>query len=556
VKHWFESSTTRVFNSAAPKKYAPYTAMAALNEKLSFQVAFRPDDDVDCTVFDATLVLPTGWTGSVRKVGNIPMRHKNYNPWTDTMEELDYEKGGAIPGYVPDALLPETEYRTAPGETFAYWVSVKPGEDAVAGDYDITVLLSAKMMYKPEEPESIIPMKARITLVNAKLEPRHDFHITNWFYVDSLIEWYRLKPFEEKFWEIAEKYIQDYADHGLDTLYVPAFTPPLDGVKRPTQLMKVTKLGEEEWKLDWTDVARWIELAKKCGITHFEWVHPFTQWGVKFAIRIYEGQGEDEKLLWPVETAACSDLYRKFLKLYLGELHDFAVEHGILDKSFFHVSDEPHGEEHQANYTAARNMLKELAPWMKTMDALSEITYGREHLTDMPVPSISTAVQFYKENIESWCYYCCGPRGPYLNRLMDTPLPKIAMHGILFYRWPFKGFLHWGFNYWFKSQTRELIDVYESQDGLKWPGWPYGDTLEVYPGKDGGPVDSIRYEVFSESLQDYRLLQTLGYDRNSKALDCITDFAHFPKDEAWRRRFRKKLLLELAARNDGKTEGK
>ena len=101
------------------------------------------------------------------------------------------------------------------------------------------------------------------------------------------------------------------------------------------------------------------------------------------------------------------------------------------------------------------------------------------------LPSISTAIDFVKEDIECWCYYCCGPRGAYLNRLMDTPLAKIGMHGILFYRWPFKGFLHWGFNYWFQSSTRNLLDVYTEQDGLTWPSWAYGDPFQVYPGPDG-----------------------------------------------------------------------
>jgi len=48
-----------------------------------------------------------------------------------------------------------------------------------------------------------------------------------------------------------------------------------------------------------------------------------------------------------------------------------------LKKSYFHVSDEPHGEAARANYMLARGVLKELAPWMQVMDALSEIEFGR-----------------------------------------------------------------------------------------------------------------------------------------------------------------------------------
>jgi len=207
--------------------------------------------------------------------------------------------------------------------------------------------------------------------------------------------------------------------------------------------------------------------------------------------------------------------------------------------SLFHLSDEPHGDEHRENYRKARELLRELAPWMKVMNALSEIQYAREGLTDTPVPSIRVALDFAAEGLPSWCYYCCGPRGRFLNRLMDTPLAKIRMNGWLFYRWPLQGFLHWGYNYWYKSQTRERIDPFKTQDGLAWPGWAYGDCFMVYPGAEG-PIDSIRWEVFSESLQDYALLQTLGVERGG--LKELKSFEDFPKSEKWLERTRKKLL--------------
>jgi hypothetical protein len=187
--------------------------------------------------------------------------------------------------------------------------------------------------------------------------------------------------------------------------------------------------------------------------------------------------------------------------------------------------------------------VKELAPWIQVMDALSEIEYGRKKLTDMPIPIISNTLQFVEEGIPCWCYYCCAPRGPFLNRLMDTPLAKIRMNGWLFYRWPVLGFLHWGYNYWCKSQKRDLIDPFTVQDGKSWPGWAFGDTFLVYPGENG-PIDSLRYEAFADSLQEYALLQTLGVDRNDQLLAPLKSFKDFPKTEAWLRKARKALFGE------------
>ena len=534
VQSWLSTSSNRWYPASEPCTRRVLSLEAARNEQFSFQVAMRSDEANTQTV-KVEVEGPDGWSVRVRRVGFVPVRHLN----TALAEgPLEVDGLGHVPGYVPDPLFDETEVVLPGDETHAFWVTVRPGDEAVAGDHALSVRVLPERGKEQKRT-------AKIKLHDILLQPRRNFSMTHWFYADSIADYYGMEPFCEEFWPLCNAYMQNYAEHGSDMIYVPIFTPPLDGVKRPTQLLRVTDKGKGKYEFDWADARRWIQMAKSCGITDFEWTHPFTQWGVKHAIRIYEGQGLDEKLLWDAETPATGEVYRNFLGQYLPELKTFLDSEDLLAHSFFHVSDEPHNEEDKANYKAARALLKELAPWMKTMDALTDIAYGREGLTDMPVPSIRTALQFAEEGIESWCYYCCGPRGKFLNRLLDTPLAKIAMHGFLFYRWPFKGFLHWGFNYWFRSQTRELIDPYSVQDGHKWPNWAFGDTFVVYPGPDG-PIDSLRWEVFAESLQDYQLLQTLDLPRDHKLLQPMRNFDDFPKRESWRTRTRRELF-RLAA---------
>lgn len=280
--------------------------------------------------------------------------------------------------------------------------------------------------------------------------------------------------------------------------------------------------------------------------TNDVWGNPVTPLtNAAYALRVYEGQGRNESLLWPPETPAAGEVYRNFLTQFLPELKAFCAKEKILTASYFHVSDEPHGDVARENYVKARALLKELAPWLQVMDALSEIEYGRNKLADMPIPVISTALDFVGEGIPCWCYYCCGPRGPYLNRLLDTPLAKIRMNGWLFYRWPFQGFLHWGYNYWYQSQTKILLDPFTVLDGGTWPVWSYGDTFLVYPGEQG-PIDSLRHEAFADSLQEYALLQTLGIDRKNRLLASLKSFQDFPKTEAWILKTRKALFMHQA----------
>lgn len=536
LRTWLASAYIRHFPHSPVRPVRPLELEGALNETFHFQALLRGEDPLQNVRIEVR--GPSGWDIRVRRVGYVPVAHHNL-PLSDS--DLEMDGRDAIPGYVADPLFDDEILLLPPHETHAFWVSTQPGPHAAPGRYRVTV----RLLPEKGRPQT---HTAAIRLHPLTLAPRQNFHVTNWFYVDSLLDWYKTDGFDARFWDLLAAYLRNLAQHEQDTVYVPVFTPPLDGVKRPSQLLRVERAGPRRWRFDWRDVRRYVRLARTCGVTHFEWCHPFTQWGAEHAIRIYEDQGQTEKRLWPPDTPATSPIYRTFLGQFLPDLHRFLEQERILDRSFFHVSDEPHGEKHLENYRRARSLLRELAPWMTVMDALSDIRFGRDRLTDMPIPSVHTALDFVREGIPCWCYYCCGPRGGYIQRLLDTPLPKTAMHGFLFYRWPFQGFLHWGYNYWYQSQTRNLIDPYTVQDGSHWHrGWAYGDPFMVYPGPNG-PVDSIRWEVFAESLRDYRLLQTLDMPRNDPLLSPIKSLEDFPKTEIWRRRARA-ALFERHARS-------
>ena len=66
----------------------------------------------------------------------------------------------------------------------------------------------------------------------------------------------------------------------------------------------------------------------------------------------------------------------------------------------------------------------------------------------------------------------------------------------------------------------------------------------IYPGRDGQPMDSIRWEVFAEALQDYAILQSAGIKPEDPLLADIKSYAKFPKDEEWVRKTMEKVLRE------------
>ena len=529
IQCWLTDSLHRVFPQSAFEDRRELRLALLRGERGSFQMVCRTAGD--SAAIEASVEVPDGVNISVRRVGYVPMAH-----FTTDVPESDLDALGYLPGLVPDPLFPESMVNAGPFETNSFWVSVEIDPAAEPGEHHLTAIFA-------NAERDIDRLKIALTIHAPLLPERRNFPVSNWFYANAIVDWYQVDFLSEPFWTILDPYLGNLAAHGQDTIYVPLFTPPLDGEKRPTQLLGVARDGDR-YTFDWSAVKRWLNASKAAGLYAFEWTHLFSQWGAAYALNIYQGHGEDNLLLWESMTGATSATYFHFLSQFLPAFGRFLNDEGVIESSFFHLSDEPHGEQDLANYRAARELLRELAPWMTIMDALSDVAYAREGLADMPIAQIEKYPAFAAERIPAWAYFCCMPRGRHLNRFLDTPLVKVRMTGWLLYRLGAVGFLHWGYNSWYRSQTTELIDPFLVSDAHRWPRWSYGDPFIVYPGPEG-PIDSVRWEVFAESLQDYALLQAAGISRDDPLLAEIIDFAAFPRDPDWIADRREKLIGRL-----------
>ncbi|MBL7200894.1 MAG: DUF4091 domain-containing protein [Anaerolineae bacterium] len=96
----------------------------------------------------------------------------------------------------------------------------------------------------------------------------------------------------------------------------------------------------------------------------------------------------------------------------------------------------------------------------------------------------------------SW-YVCCWP--PIPNTFLHSPLVEGVLYGWLTHRLKLDGFLRWAFCLW----------PAEPWNRVSWraPHWSAGDMFFVLPGKDGAPVETLRYEALRMAAQDYELLR-------------------------------------------------
>lgn len=129
------------------------------------------------------------------------------------------------------------------------------------------------------------------------------------------------------------------------------------------------------------------------------------------------------------------------------------------------------------------------------------------HLQLFDTPNGRPLLDRIKQNQETWFYVNHLPARPYANLFIDFAGLE---HRIL--PWQAWALGVRGFHHWCINQSEAGQDPYENPTDVTPVN---GDGLLVYPGKDG-PVDSIRWEILRDGIEDYDYLSIL-YERFRKA---------------------------------------
>jgi len=454
---------------------------------------------------------------------HITLRQVDLVPVDYLPPEMDEDAILTKPGLAPDLLAQmwNSKVMTAAGQWRSVWISIEVPNDK-QGKFPVRIIFSTggsgksrrKILAQPVFHLEILPMEL----------PPQRLLVTHWFHSDCLTDYYRTEVFSEEYWRIVANFIRDAAQHGMNTLFTPVFTPPLDtqvGGERPTvQLVKVY-YTKGKYHFDFSLLDRWIKVAHENGIEYFEISHLFTQWGAGFTPKIMAVTNGREKRIFGWDVPSSSPEYRKFLAAFLPEICQFLKQRKLQEKCFFHCSDEPRAE-HLKSYSEASRLMRSSLSGFKMIDALSRIELFQTGCVDIPVVCERAYEPFRNLNLpERWIYYCCEPFSRYPNRFIHMPSARNRIFGALMYRYHIDGFLHWGFNFYYSRFSRFPVNPYA--DTTAGHAFPAGDAFLVYPGVNGMPEDSIRHEVFREALQDMRILQLLEQAYSREKLEKILD---------------------------------
>lgn len=475
---------------------------------------------------------------TVKRIEHVPVHMPAYGKRKDD----NYLR--LTPGLYPDLLLPvyETNRLVASYNTESLFVEIAPEGKVAAGEYTVEI------QFLNMEDEVVASDSITVEIIDAML-PKQELVFTQWFHADCLQGYYGTETFDEKHWEIIENFIKTAAKRGINMILTPVFTPALDtyvgGERTTTQLVGVT-LKNGEYSFDYSLLNRWIDLCEKCGIEYIEIAHFFTQWGAKHAPKVVANVDGEMKRIFGWDTEACGEEYKNFLNAFIPSLIEFLKSKNIDKRCYFHISDEP-SKAHIPQYSASRNMVKDLLEGYPIIDALSEYEIYKEGIIDKPIPSNDSIHEFIENGVENlWVYYCCVQAVDVSNRFISMPSARNRVMGLQLYKYNIEGFLQWGYNFFNNQYSYEKINPFVRTDGEYFV--PSGDTHSVYPAPDGTAYESLRLLVFFEGLQDLRALKLCeklcGREKTMEILEegiePIT-FKKYPHSDEWLLNVREKI---------------
>lgn len=534
-------SLEKVFPGRRPKRRLCKTISALGGERISLQLAYYMEyDGCELNEQEITVTFDSAVADRIRmrRVDLVPAALAAYR------EQLDDNYLFTDPCLCPDLLTPVQGgiLRPYASQWRAVWIDLSVTPEMCGGSYPVTVAVK-------RGTELLWSETVTLKVVRSVL-PEQRLIYTEWLHADCLADYYRVKPFSETHWEILERFIHTAAEHGVNMLLTPVFTPPLDtkvGGERTTVQLVGVKKEESGYTFDFSLLRRFIAVCRRNGIKYLEISHLFTQWGAKHAPKVIALVDGEERQIFGWDTEAAGEAYRGFLSAFLPELKRVLKEEDMFEQTYFHISDEPHGEQMES-YRAAKESIRSLLADCRVIDALSSFFIYQAGVVEHPIVCSDCLEPFLEAGVKDlWTYYCCVQGHEVSNQFMAMPSARNRILGVQLYLYHIKGFLHWGYNFYNSQHSVSAVNPYLVTDAGG--GFPSGDPFVVYPSEDGTPHDSLRFMVLTEAMYDLRALERLeelaGRDYTERliheGLEYRITFKKYPKEAEYLLRLREKV---------------
>ena len=406
-------------------------------------------------------------------VGSIPLTKNASNQPIGTVIRR-------APALFPDYLMQEKQIDIKEKSWKSAWLTINIPENVVPGSY------SGKVTVKSGQTEQSLPLF--ITVYPLTLPEERHLKVTEWYTTGKFGKYHGIKDeYSPEWFGMLKKYADNMAAHRQNMFEVPMNSIVIR--KSATgnlefDFSRFDQIAQVFWdtkKMDWLETG---ELAK-----FGEGAFASTEIVLKDFLVIKSETGE--KITVPGTEV---------IPYLLPAFEDHLQKKGWLDKTYFHIKDEP--SHHNAlKWIEISTYIHKYAPHLKRIDAVcTSFLFGNIEAAVPKLDHLDAGFDVYKkgqhDGAELWFYTVGVYQGNnYPNKTIDMPLIDTRIMHWLNYKYDLAGYLHWGWNQW-------------TDDPFKDTGEHIGDAWHVYPVKDG-VLNSLRWEQMRNGIQDFEYFRML-----------------------------------------------
>ena len=462
------------------------SAEAFRNEIVSMQFAVRSSQTI--APFNATCETTGAEGGSVLPCSWVQIRYPGYVPVEERGEPM------------ADPLLPSPPSGINPNWTQGVWLTISVPRMAAPGDYKGVIQLHAGRQNKR--------FKISLHVLDFTLPDitKGNFYLNIWQDPAAVARVAKVPLWSPAHWKLLEAYTRNLADHGQKSISTSIVYDPWrsqTGYVYPSMVEwrfpGTYQSGQaSKFQFDFSVFDRYVEMMMKAGINKsiqcFSMVDgpgPTSLCNIGY---IDTTTGKLQVCPTKVGGASYRDVWGAFLPAFVRHLK----ERGWLDRTYIGFDEKP-----QSIVNGILSVLKADAPELKV--ALAGGSSSQEsgtvgdltiYYSDLSHPAAVRHLLEERRTVGPTIFYtACGPASP--NTFIYSPQWESRLLPWIAFRYGLAGYARWAYQSW-------------PDDAWKQPQsrWHSGDSFLVYPGRNG-PIDSTRWEMLRQGIEDYEALGIL-----------------------------------------------
>jgi hypothetical protein len=400
--------------------------------------------------------------------------------------------------YTPDPLWEVPSVELNRHQSQGIWIDFRVPRDARPGDYHGVVQVLGN-------GRTVAEFQLSLQVLPAELPDPAGYHCYLNILVDpsSVARFNKIPLWGGEHWRQMDSYVRDLAEHGQKTITAFIVDDPWNSVTGfPVRSLVDWRFGGEwdgsgDLTFDFTQFDRFVRMCLKAGISdHIEAWSPLVQPHSDYSMVTYTDTiaGQTRRFRLAAGSPEYKRAWTSFVRAFQGHLR----REGWLDKTYL-AFDEIATEV----LDRVVPLFHESAPDLKLMisggdEAGRYMAESRELAFHYGYYSPGSGVQLpdiaarRKAGKRSLLYTAVTPLYPN-TFLFSDPLESRYL-GWIVWKWDFDGYIRWAWDFWPATLWDQPFFT-----------WHSGDMFFVYPGRDG-PVDSIRWEMLRQGLEDYECL--------------------------------------------------